>query len=61
MKSIFEMTEKEAEFHCLMEDANEAKDCLANIASALESAGYHRKAKSAMTLVYAIEEWQNRK
>lgn len=44
----------------ILEDANQAKDRLADIAQRLEEAGYHRKAQSAMTLVYQIEAWQNR-
>ena len=45
----------------ILSDANEAKDRLARIAERLEEAGYSRKAKSCMTLVYKIEEWQNRR
>ena len=48
------------EFERCMEMANEAKDRLAYIAERLEEAGYIRKAKSCMNLVYAIEAWQNR-
>lgn len=44
----------------ILNEANEAKERLARIAEKLESAGYTRKAKSCMTLVYRIEEWQNR-
>ena len=44
----------------LLNEANEAKNRLANLAYKLEEAGYNRKAKSCMTLVYQIEEWQNR-
>jgi len=44
----------------LIEEANEAKDRLARVAEKLEEAGFHRKANSCMTLVYKIEEWQNR-
>ena len=40
--------------------ANDAKDRLASLAEKLEAAGYDRKAKSCMTLVYQIEAWQNR-
>ena len=43
-----------------MNEANEAKDRLARLADKLEKAGYTRKASSCMTLVYKIEEWQNR-
>lgn len=45
----------------LLSEANEAKDRLARLASKLEENGYTREAKSCMTLVYRIEEWQNRK
>ena len=40
--------------------ANEAKERLAEIAERLEEAGFMRKAKSAMNLVYKIEEWQRK-
>jgi hypothetical protein len=55
------MIAERKELHELLEDANQAKDRLARLAEKLEEAGYHRKAKSCMGLVYAIEEWQNRK
>lgn len=48
------------EFRRLVMEANDAKDRLTRIADKLEEAGYHRKAKSCMTLVYAIETWQRR-
>lgn len=48
------------EYHRLICKANEAKDRLAQIAEELEEAGCTRKAGSCMTLVYRIEEWQNR-
>ena len=48
------------EFERLINEANVAKDRLAEISEKLEEAGYIRKAKSCMTLVYSIEEWQNR-
>ena len=54
------MKKDREEFDRCMDMANEAKDRLADIAERLEEAGYTRKAKSAMTLVYLIEEWQNR-
>ena len=44
----------------LLMEANEAKERLARIAEKLEEAGYNRKAKSCMRLVYQIEAWQNR-
>lgn len=52
---------KDNELHELLNEANQAKDRLARLAEKLEENGYHRKAKSCMTLVYQIEEWQNRK
>lgn len=45
----------------LTSEANEAKERLARIAEKLMQEGYIRKAKSCMTLVYNIEEWQRRK
>lgn len=48
------------EFERCMGMANEAKDRLAYIAERLEEAGYVRKAKSCMNLVYLIETWQNK-
>lgn len=43
-----------------LEQANQAKDRMAMIAQELEEAGFHRKAQSAMTIVYQIEAWQHR-
>ena len=60
MKSIFEMNDNELEYFGLLTEANAAKERLAVVAEKLEMAGYSRKAKSCMTLVYKIEEWQNR-
>lgn len=54
------MKKDRTEFDRLMGEANEAKDRLADIAERLEEAGYIRKARSCMNLVYLIEEWQNR-
>lgn len=54
------MKKDREEFEQAMEMANEAKDRLADIAEKLEEAGYIRKARSAMNLVYMIEAWQNR-
>lgn len=48
------------EYARLLNEANEAKDRLARLACKLSEAGYVRKAKSCMNLVYRIEEWQNR-
>ena len=44
----------------LVREANEAKDRLARLAEKLEDEGFHRKASSLITLVYKIEDWQNR-
>ena len=54
------MTKNKEVFTRLMGEANEAKDRLSRISEKLEELGYYRKAKSCMTLVYQIEEWQNR-
>ena len=54
------MKKDRAEFERCMKMANEAKDRLADIAERLEEAGFIRKAKSCMNLVYLIEAWQNR-
>lgn len=51
----------EKELRRLLMEANQAKDRLYRIAMTLEEKGYIRKAKSCMTLVYKIEEWQNRR
>lgn len=48
------------ELQRLLNEANEAKDRLYRLAVKLEETGYARKAKSCMTLVYKIEEWQNK-
>ena len=61
MKGANIMLKNHDEFERCMEAANQAKDRLAEIAERLEAAGYTRKAKSCMNLVYMIEEWQNRK
>lgn len=54
------MKRNEEEKRRALLEANEAKNRLAQIANKLEELGYARKAKSCMTLVYQIEEWQNR-
>jgi len=54
-------TEREERKNRYIEEANTAKDRLANIASKLEELGYTRKARSCMTLVHDIEKWQSRK
>ena len=54
------MKHNDEEKRRIINEANEAKDRLAKVAEKLMDAGYFRKAKSAMTLVYAIEAWQNR-
>ena len=48
------------ELRRLLLEANEAKERLARIAERLDEAGYNRKAKSCMTLVYKIEDWQHK-
>lgn len=48
------------ELYRILNDANSAKDRLAQLADKLMEKGYYRKAQSCMTLVYKIEEWQNR-
>lgn len=50
----------EYEYKRIISEANEAKDRLYQVASKLEQLGYIRKAKSCMTLIYKIEEWQNK-
>ena len=54
------MKKDRSEFEACISMANEAKDRLAAIAERLEEAGYVRKAKSCMSIVYRIEEWQNK-
>lgn len=51
---------EQAEYEHLLLEANEAKDRLARIADKLDEMGKSRKARSCMTLVYRIEEWQHR-
>ena len=48
------------ELQRILSEANEAKDRLARIADKLEEEGFARKAQSCMSIVYRIEEWQNR-
>ncbi len=52
---------EEAYRRLITNEANKAKESLARLSYELDELGYHRKAASAMTLVYRIEEWQNRK
>ena len=54
------MKKDREEFDRCMEMVNQAKDRLAEVSERLNEAGYVRKSKSAMNLVYLIEEWQNR-
>ncbi len=54
------MTGSNEEKERLIQMANQAKERLAEISERLEEAGFPRKAKSCMTLVYNIEAWQNR-
>ena len=53
--------DRDAEMKKILADVNAAKERLAQVAEKLEEAGFIRKAKSCMSLVYQIEEWQNRK
>lgn len=50
----------DAEYERVLAMANEAKDRLSEIAYKLEELGKNGKAKSCRTLIYKIEEWQNR-
>ena len=50
----------EQEYRRIINEANEAKDRLYQVANELEQLGYIRKAKSCMILIYKIEEWQNK-
>ena len=52
--------EKAKELQKIISDANQAKDRLYEVHNKLLDAGFTRKAKSCMSLIYAIEEWQNR-
>lgn len=54
------MKKNQDEYKRIISQANEAKDRLYHIVEQLESLGYTRKAHSGMTLIYQIEEWQNR-
>lgn len=60
MRPLKYYSERSSKFNRLIGEANEAKDRLARIASDLEELGYVRKARSCMTLVALIEEWQRR-
>lgn len=55
------MKHKDEQFERLLCEANQAKERLATLSEKLMDAGYIRKSKSCVTLVYQIEEWQNRK
>ena len=55
-----EIMKNEQEYKRIINEANEAKDRLYQVANELEQLGYIRKAKSCMTLIYKIEEWQNK-
>ena len=48
------------EYEEIVLEANQAKDRLYNIVCKLEEIGKARKAKSLMTIIYKIEEWQNK-
>ena len=51
---------RDEEYERILDEANEAKDRLARIAEELIKIGKYRKSRSCMTLVYKIEEWQNK-
>lgn len=51
---------RNVEYERVLTTANEAKDRLNEIAYKLEELGKKGKAKSCRTLIYKIEEWQNR-
>lgn len=51
--------EREHEKERYISEANVAKERLDRIAEQLDELGYERKAKSLMTIVYRIEEWQH--
>ena len=56
MKRIEKIERSEA----LILGVNNAKDSLWSISNELESMGMIRSSKSLRTLVYKIEDWQNR-
>ena len=60
MKRQIKSSVDESEYPRILMEANEAKDRLQQVAQKLDEIGKHRKAKSCMTLIYMIEEWQNR-
>ena len=60
MKRQIKSSVDESEYPRILMEANEAKDRLYQVAQKLDEIGKHRKAKSCMTLIYMIEEWQNR-
>ena len=51
---------RDVEYERVLVMANEAKDRLYRMVCELQEEGYIQKAKSLMTLVYKIEEWQNK-
>lgn len=55
------MASKDQEYERILSEANQAKDRLYNVAEQLREIGKIRKANSLMTLIYNIEEWQNRR
>lgn len=44
----------------ILNDANKAKEELHKVVQKLYDAGYVRKARAGASLIYRIEEWQNR-
>ena len=59
MKRQIKSSVDESEYQRILMKANEAKDRLYQVAQKLDEIGKHHKAKSCMTLIYMIEEWQN--
>lgn len=44
----------------ILSEANKAKEILRQVAQKLDNEGYSRKARTCITLLYKIEEWQNK-
>lgn len=53
-------THDDKEFNDILNEANKAKEVLSKVVQKLYAAGYVRKARSGVALIYRIEEWQNR-
>ena len=48
------------ELRRLQMDANTAKDRLWHVSMELEEAGFIRQSRALMTIIYKLEEWQNK-